>query len=225
MSNLKELLNNNWKNILIDEFEKAYFKKLETYLEKEFEEQLIYPDKNHIFNAFNHTDYDNVKLLLLGQDPYHGEGQAHGLSFSVPEGVKLPPSLKNMYKELNTDLGITPSKNGNLTKWADQGVLLLNAVLTVRQASPASHKNQGWETFTDNVIKKLNEREKPLVFLLWGNYAKNKANLIDSSKHIVIQGTHPSPLSANNGFFGSKPFSSVNTALKKLNEKEIDWSV
>lgn len=225
MSKLKELLNNNWKNILIDEFEKAYFKKLETYLEKEFEEQIIYPDKNHIFNAFNHTDYDNVKLLLLGQDPYHGEGQAHGLSFSVPEGVKLPPSLKNMYKELNTDLGITPSKNGNLTKWADQGVLLLNAVLTVRQASPASHKNQGWETFTDNVIKKLNEREKPLVFLLWGNYAKNKANLIDASKHIVIQGTHPSPLSANNGFFGSKPFSSVNTALKKLNEKEIDWSV
>lgn len=222
---LKSLINNSWKDILSDEFEKDYFKKLEYYLESEFQEQIIYPEKQNIFNAFNYTDYNNVKVLLLGQDPYHGEGQAHGLSFSVPDNVKLPPSLKNMYKELYADLNIQPSKNGNLTKWAEQGVMLLNAVLTVRQASAASHKAQGWETFTDAVIKKLNDREKPLVFLLWGNYAKKKVGLINKSKHIVIEGVHPSPLSANSGFFGSKPFSTVNNALKKLNESEINWKL
>lgn len=225
MVELKSFIKNSWKDILIEEFEKPYFKKLELYLETEFKEQIIYPQKENIFNAFNSTDFNDVKVLLLGQDPYHGEGQAHGLSFSVPDGIKLPPSLKNMYKELYSDLNIEMSKNGNLTKWTQQGIMLLNAVLTVRQASAASHKNQGWEKFTDAVIKKLSDRDKPLVFLLWGNYAKKKSTLIDKSKHIVIEGIHPSPLSANAGFFGSKPYSTVNNALKKLNLSEIDWKL
>jgi uracil-DNA glycosylase len=223
MSAIKDLLPQSWRTILSEEFEKPYFKKLEAFLENEFKQQIIYPKREDIFNAFHHTKFEDVKVLLLGQDPYHGEGQAHGLSFSVPEGVALPPSLRNMYKEMQTDIGVAPTKNGNLTRWADQGVLLLNAVLTVRQGAAASHKSQGWEKFTDAVIRKLNEREKPLVFLLWGNYAKKKAELIDRNKHIIIEGIHPSPLSANGGFFGSKPFSAVNEALKKLGDKPIEW--
>lgn len=225
MSFIKEYLPENWRNILSEELEKPYFQILESFLEKEYAEQKIYPPKEDIFNAFKYTDYEDVKVLLLGQDPYHGAGQAHGLSFSVLDNVALPPSLKNMYKELETDLGIKSPKNGNLSKWADQGILLLNAVMTVREKSPNSHKGQGWEKFTDAVIKKLNEREKPVIFLLWGAYAKKKSALINQNKHIVIEGIHPSPLSAHNGFFGSKPFSAINNSLESIGQKPIDWQL
>jgi len=219
------MLPDNWSNILEEEFEKPYFKKLESFLDNEFQTQVIYPTKENIFNAFKYTSYDDVKVLLLGQDPYHGKNQAHGLSFSVLDKIALPPSLRNIYKELESDLGITPIKNGNLEKWAKQGILMLNAVLTVREGLANSHKSQGWEKFTDSVIKKLNERNKPIIFLLWGNYAKKKASLIDKNKHIIIEGIHPSPLSANGGFFGSKPFSKINKNLVELGEKEIDWKL
>lgn len=225
MSFIKEYLPENWQNILSEELEKPYFETLELFLEKEYAEQKIYPPKEDIFNAFKYTDYDDVKVLLLGQDPYHGAGQAHGLSFSVLDDIALPPSLRNMYKELETDLGIKSPKNGNLSKWANQGILLLNAVMTVREKSPNSHKAQGWEKFTDAVIKKLNEREKPVIFLLWGAYAKKKSALINQDKHIVIEGIHPSPLSAHNGFFGSKPFSEINNSLKSIGQKQIDWQL
>jgi uracil-DNA glycosylase len=222
---LKNMLPDNWSNILEEEFEKPYFKKLESFLDNEFQTQIIYPTKENIFNAFKYTSYDDVKVLLLGQDPYHGKNQAHGLSFSVLDNITLPPSLRNIYKELESDLGIIPTKNGNLEKWAKQGILMLNAVLTVREGLANSHKSQGWEKFTDSVIKKLNERNKPIIFLLWGNYAKKKASLIDKNKHIIIEGIHPSPLSANGGFFGSKPFSKINKNLVELGEKEIDWKL
>lgn len=225
MSSIKEYLPESWRNILSEELEKPYFEDLESFLEKEYAEQKIYPPKEDIFNAFKYTDYQDVKVLLLGQDPYHGAGQAHGLSFSVLDNVALPPSLKNMYKELETDLGIKSPKNGNLSKWANQGILLLNAVMTVREKFPNSHKSQGWEKFTDAVIKKLNEREKPVIFLLWGAYAKKKSALINQNKHIVIEGIHPSPLSAHNGFFGSKPFSSINNSLESIGQKPIDWQL
>ncbi len=225
MQILKDLLPANWQNTLNEEFDKPYFNKLEKILDNEFENEKIYPNRQDIFNAFKYTNFDDVKLLLLGQDPYHRKDQAHGLSFSVLDNIALPPSLKNIYKELEADLGIKSPKNGNLIKWANQGVLLLNAVMTVRDKNPNSHKNQGWEKFTDAVIKKLNEREKPLIFLLWGNYAKKKSTLIDSKKHIIIQGVHPSPLSANSGFFGSKPFSKINQALKNINQNEINWQL
>lgn len=222
---IKNLLLNDWKNILESEFQKDYFLKLESFLDTEYKTETIYPPLENIFNAFNFTSFEKTKVLLLGQDPYHGKNQAHGLSFSVNENIPLPPSLKNIYKELYSDLNINISKNGNLSNWANQGVLLLNAVLTVREANPNSHKAKGWEKFTDSVIKKLNEREKPLVFLLWGNYARKKVSLIDPNKHIIIEGVHPSPLSANGGFFGSKPFSKVNESLLKLGYKEIDWII
>jgi uracil-DNA glycosylase len=225
MAAIKDLLPESWKKVLAEEFEKPYFKKLEAFLENEFKQEIIYPKRADIFNAFHRTAFQDVKVLLLGQDPYHGVGQAHGLSFSVQEGVALPPSLKNIYKEMEADLEIKPVKNGDLSKWANQGIMLLNAVLTVRQGAAASHKSQGWEKFTDAVIKKLSEREKPLVFLLWGNYARKKAELIDKSKHIIIEGIHPSPLSAKGGFFGSKPFSAVNNALKKLGQEPINWQL
>ncbi|MFN8575966.1 MAG: uracil-DNA glycosylase [Candidatus Sericytochromatia bacterium] len=221
---IKQQLNNGWDIILSDEFDKKYFRDLELFLEEEYKTQVIYPLKQDIFNAFKYTDYNDVKVLILGQDPYHGKGQAHGLSFSVLDNIALPPSLKNIFKELENDLGIKNS-TGNLEKWARQGILMLNAVLTVREATPNSHKSKGWEKFTDSVIKKLNERDKPVIFLLWGNYAKKKASLIDSNKHIIIEGIHPSPLSANAGFFGSKPFSQINENFKKLGEKEIDWKL
>jgi uracil-DNA glycosylase len=222
---IKNVLLNDWKNILESEFQKDYFLKLESFLETEYKTETIYPPLENIFSAFNFTSFEKTNVLLLGQDPYHGKNQAHGLSFSVNENIPLPPSLKNIYKELYSDLNINISKNGNLSNWANQGVLLLNAVLTVREANPNSHKAKGWEKFTDSVIKKLNEREKPLVFLLWGNYARKKVSLIDPNKHIIIEGVHPSPLSANGGFFGSKPFSKVNEALLKLGYKEIDWII
>ena len=222
---LLDIMPDSWKPILEEELQKPYIGELEAFLSQEFEEQTIYPPQNEIFSAFEYTSYDNLKVFLLGQDPYHGEGQAHGLSFSVKPGVKTPPSLRNMFKELKEDLGCEIPNNGCLTPWAKQGVLMLNAVLTVRASKPASHKKQGWEKFTDAVIKKVNEREEPIVFLLWGGFAKKKAKLIDADKHVVITGTHPSPLSAKNGFFGSKPYSEINEARKGIGKEPSDWQI
>jgi uracil-DNA glycosylase len=222
---LKELMPAHWRELMAAEFESSYFQKLELFLATEWQEQTIYPPKENIFAAFRETPYEKVKVLLLGQDPYHGAGQAHGLSFSVLPGVTAPPSLKNIYKEMKTDVGTTIPNNGYLMPWAHQGVMLLNAVLTVRSGEPTSHKNRGWEKFTDAVIRKLNEKDPGIVFILWGGYAKKKKDLIDEAKHGVIEGIHPSPLSANTGFFGSRPFSQVNEALKKLGHEPIDWQI
>jgi uracil-DNA glycosylase len=217
--------NNDWHHVLADQFSAPYFTKLSDFVDNERATQTVFPAESDVFNAFTQTPYEKVKVLLLGQDPYHGEGQAHGLSFSVRPGVALPPSLRNIYKELETDLGIPRSKSGDLTPWAQQGVLLLNAVLTVRKDTAASHAGKGWETFTDAVIRAVSAKEEPVVFLLWGGYAKKKVPLIDASKHVIIQGIHPSPLSANGGFFGSKPFSAVNAALEANGQLPIDWGV
>jgi uracil-DNA glycosylase len=222
---LDRFMPQSWLLRLSEEFSKTYFKNLELFLAGEMERYKVYPQLENIFAAFRHTSYDGTRVLILGQDPYHNEGQAQGLSFSVPVGVTSPPSLKNIFKELETDLGCKVPNNGNLLSWAEQGVLLLNAVLTVRAGEAASHKNQGWERFTDAVIGKINEKQDSVVFLLWGDYAKKKRKLIDESKHVVIEGVHPSPLSARNGFFGSKPFSRINEALKKAGSKEIDWQI
>ncbi|WP_053364465.1 uracil-DNA glycosylase [Bacillus sp. FJAT-27251] len=216
---------NTWGELLQDEFSKPYFRDLEGFLEKEFEERTIYPARENIFNALKYTDYDEVKVVLLGQDPYHGEGQAHGLSFSVQPGVKIPPSLRNIYKELHEDLGCDIPKIGYLKKWADQGVLLLNTVLTVREGEAHSHKGKGWEKLTDRVISLLNERETPVIFLLWGRPAQSKMKLIDRDRHYIISSAHPSPLSASRGFFGSKPFSKINDYLRNMGENEIDWQI
>lgn len=225
MLKLPQLLPESWRAILADEFSKPYFQKLEKFVTDETSRHTIYPPREHLFAAFRHTGFDDVTVLLLGQDPYHNEGQAHGLSFSVQPGVPLPPSLKNIFKEMEADLGSKPPNNGCLIPWARQGVLLLNAVLTVRAGEAASHKNQGWEIFTDSVITKLSARDKPLVFLLWGDYARKKRKLIDEERHVVIESAHPSPLSARAGFFGSRPFSKINTALKKLGYTPIDWQL
>lgn len=222
---MTKILKNNWNNVLDGEFDKEYYKKLREFLINEYKTKTIYPNMYDIFNALNFTDYNDVKVVILGQDPYHGPNQAHGLSFSVRTGVTTPPSLKNIYKELNSDLGCYIPNNGYLKKWADQGVLLLNTVLTVRAGEANSHKNKGWETFTDNVISKLNDREKPIVFILWGNNAISKKKLITNPNHFIIQSVHPSPLSASRGFFGSKPFSKANEFLKSIGEKEIDWQI
>ena len=223
--NLVEMMPPDWRELLADEFEKPYFKKLETYVAQEVASQTVYPSVSHIFAAFKRTPVNQVKVLLLGQDPYHGEGQAHGLSFSVLPGTPFPPSLRNIFKELKSDLGCEIPKSGDLGAWADQGVLLLNAVLTVRAGAAASHKSQGWEKFTDAVIRKVSEHQAHVVFLLWGNYAKKKRPLIDERKHRVIEGIHPSPLSANGGFFGSKPFSAINAVLEAWGESPIDWQL
>ena len=204
---------------------KEYFIKLEEFLEKEYTEQTIYPKKENIYNALKLTDYNNVRVVIIGQDPYHEDGEAHGLAFSVLEGVKIPPSLRNIFKELNSDLGYGIPLSGDLTKWAKEGVLLINSVLTVREHKANSHKDKGWEKFTDAIIRKLNDRDKPVIFMLWGNYAKIKKKLINEDKHFVIESAHPSPLSAYNGFFGSKPFSKVNEILSSLNEKNINWKL
>ncbi|EDL63688.1 uracil-DNA glycosylase [Bacillus sp. SG-1] len=214
------ILKNDWNDVLEKELEKPYFTRLTEFLEEEFKTEKIYPEKQNVFNALNSTSFTDTKVVLLGQDPYHGEGQAHGLSFSVGKSVKIPPSLRNIYKELHDDLGCDIPDHGNLSKWADQGVLLLNTVLTVREGKAHSHKGKGWETFTDKVIEHLNDREKPLVFMLWGRPAQEKLKLIDSDKHFVIQSPHPSPLSARKGFFGSKPFSRANEWLKKNGRKK-----
>lgn len=218
-------IGNNWDIILKEEFEKEYFIKLEEFLEKEYTEQTIYPKKENIYNALKLTDYNNVRVVIIGQDPYHEDGEAHGLAFSVLEGVKIPPSLRNIFKELNSDLGYGIPLSGDLTKWAKEGVLLINSVLTVREHKANSHKDKGWEKFTDAIIRKLNDRDKPVIFMLWGNYAKIKKKLINEDKHFVIESAHPSPLSAYNGFFGSKPFSKVNEILSSLNEKNINWKL
>jgi len=216
------MINEKWDKVLKEEFEKDYFKELGCFVKSEYKNKICYPDYKNIFNALRYTDYDDVKVVILGQDPYHGENEAHGLSFSVLEGVKRPPSLNNIFKELYTDLGISRTNN-NLTDWAKQGVLLLNAILSVEKDTPLSHKGKGWEIFTDNIIRYLNEREKPMVFILWGSYARSKKELITNKNHYIIESAHPSPLSASRGFFGSKPFSKTNDFLSKINEKTINW--
>ncbi len=223
--NLTNLMPLSWKHVLREEFEKPYFKELEHFLEKEFEEYTIFPPKESIFSAFQYSSFEETKVLILGQDPYHGEGQAHGLCFSVQPNIKIPPSLRNMYKELQADIGCDIPKHGYLVSWAKQGILMINAVLTVRAHAATSHKKKGWETFTDAVIKKLNERENPLVFVLWGGFAKKKQKLIDTSKHKIILGAHPSPLSARNGFFGSRPYSAINRALEEFGYTPINWQL
>lgn len=216
------MTNNYWDAVLKEEYEKNYFKNIAMFINKEYKEKIIYPPKRDILRALKLTDYNDVKVVILGQDPYHGENEANGLSFSVNEGIKLPPSLKNIYKELYDDLGITKT-TGDLTSWANQGVLLLNSVLTVLKDTPTSHSKIGWQEYTDAIIRKLNEREKTIVFILWGNYARSKKNLITNKRHYIIESPHPSPFSANSGFFGSRPFSKTNEFLKKNNIKEIEW--
>ena len=219
------MIGNKWDEILKEEYQKEYFKQLTEFVEKEYETKTIYPKKEDIFAAFKYTGYDDVRVVLLGQDPYHGPNQAEGLAFSVSNSVIKPPSLKNIFKELESDLKIQFPELNSLKPWTKQGVLLLNSVLTVEEHKPASHKNRGWETFTDEVIKKLNEREEPIVFILWGNYSKEKNVYITNPKHYIIESVHPSPFSARNGFFGSKPFSKTNNFLKENNLKEIDWRI
>ncbi|PLR67797.1 uracil-DNA glycosylase [Bacillus sp. UMB0893] len=222
---MKQLLHDGWWKWLKPEFEKTYYQRLRDFLETEYETQTIYPAANDLFNALQFTSYEDVKVVILGQDPYHGPNQAHGLSFSVQVGIKQPPSLRNIFLELQQDLGYDPPNHGSLEKWAKQGVLLLNTVLTVRNGQAASHKGQGWEKFTDRVIELLSEREKPVVFILWGKHAGEKKALINTAKHIVIESPHPSPFSARKGFFGSKPFSKANRALKEMGQDEIDWKI
>ena len=219
------MLNNDWDQVLKVVFEGEGFKKFYSIIENEYQTKTIFPPKNYIFNALKLTPYKDVKVVIVGQDPYHGIGEAHGLSFSVQKGIKIPPSLKNIYKELQDDLNIPPHEDGDLTKWAEQGVLLLNAVLTVEKDKPASHRNLGWERLTDYIIKILNQKEEPIVFILWGNFAKEKKELITNKKHLVLTSAHPSPFSARNGFFGSKPFSKTNEFLSKNNRKPINWDL
>jgi len=219
------MIGNKWDLVLSEEYKKDYFQKLINYLKEEYKNKTIYPKQNEIFNAFRYTNYDDVKVVIIGQDPYHGPKQAEGLSFSVSNDVLKPPSLKNIFKELESDLGIPFPEHNSLKPWAKEGVLLLNAVLTVEEHKPASHSNIGWEIFTDNVIKEINKKEEPVVFILWGAFARSKRELITNKKHYIIESAHPSPFSARNGFFGSKPFSKANEFLKKNNIKEIDWRV
>ena len=219
------MIGNTWDIILKEEYKKEYFTKLIDFIKKEYQQKVIYPKQNEVFNAFRYTDYDNVKVVILGQDPYHGPNQAEGLSFSVSNEVLKPPSLKNIFKELESDLQIQFPEANSLKPWAKQGILLLNAVLTVEEHKPTSHKDKGWEQFTDEIIKILNDREKPVVFILWGAYARAKKSLITNKRHYIIESAHPSPFSARNGFFGSKPFSKTNKFLKENGIPEIDWRV
>jgi len=214
---------NAWDEVLKEEFEKPYYSTLREFLKKEYAEATVFPQVSDLWTAFKRTPFNEVKVVILGQDPYHGPGQAHGLSFSVKPGVKIPPSLRNMFKELATDIGCPIPENGTLTGWADQGVLMLNTVLTVRQGLAHSHRKQGWETFTDQVIRHLSDREKPVVFLLWGRPAQEKKKFIDATRHAIIESVHPSPLSASRGFLGSRPYSQANETLKAWNEDPIDW--
>ena len=219
------MIGNQWDHYLENEYKKEYFQKLLDFIKEEYKNKTIYPKQNEVFNAFRYTDYQDIKVVILGQDPYHGINQAEGLSFSVKDEVLKPPSLKNIFKELESDLGIPFPEHNSLKPWAKQGVLLLNAVLTVEEHKPTSHKDRGWENFTDAVIKVLNERDKPIVFILWGSYARSKKTYITNPIHLVIESAHPSPFSARNGFFGSKPFSKTNEFLKKNGKKEIDWRI
>ena len=222
---MKTLIHNDWQDVLAPEFEKEYYQQLHAFLKDEYQHHRVYPDMYHIFQAFEWTPFSQVKVVILGQDPYHGPHQAHGLSFSVQPGVPVPPSLQNIYKELQDDLGIAPVNHGYLKKWADQGVLLLNSVLTVRDGQAFSHQGHGWERLTDVAIHQLSERPKPVVFILWGRAAQNKMTLIDQTRNIVIKSAHPSPLSASRGFFGSRPFSKTTAALTAMGEEPIDWQL
>lgn len=213
----------SWKKQLQSEFEKDYFVNLTNFIRNEYQTKQIFPPAKLIFNAFEHTPFDKVKVVILGQDPYHNDGQAHGLSFSVNDSIQFPPSLINIFKEINTDLGIPIPKSGNLTRWADQGVLLLNATLTVQAHQAGSHQNKGWENFTDAAIKKLADERENIVFLLWGSYAQKKAAFIDSNKHLILKSVHPSPLSAHRGFFGNKQFSQINDYLISKGLTPIQW--
>lgn len=219
------MIGNDWDLYLKDEYEKDYFKNLIKFIDNEYKTKTIYPKKSEIFNAFRFTNYKDTKVVILGQDPYHGENQAEGLSFSVKNCVRKPPSLQNIFKELESDLGIKFPTNNSLIPWAKEGVLLLNTVLTVEENKAASHKEQGWEIFTDEVIKILNEKTTPIVFILWGSFARSKKKYITNNIHYVIESAHPSPFSAYNGFFGSKPFSKTNEFLKSKELKEINWKV
>ncbi len=218
---------NSWDSLMAPEAEKEYYLALRAFLKQEYLNSgvAVYPEMNNIFNAFKYTDYNDVRAVIIGQDPYHGEGQAHGLCFSVKKGVQKPPSLVNIFKELESDLGITPPNHGELTQWAENGVMLLNAVLTVRSGNAGSHRNKGWETFTDRAISLLNEREEPIVFILWGGYARAKKNLITGPQHKILEAAHPSPLSAYNGFFGCKHFSLCNEFLRSIGKEEINWKI
>jgi uracil-DNA glycosylase len=213
----------SWKAALSEEFDKPYFKELSTFVRDEYTTGIIYPNPKDVFRAFDLCPFDTVRVVIIGQDPYHGPKQANGLCFAVHEGIALPPSLKNIFKEIESDLGVKPEPNGDLSRWAKQGVLLLNATLTVRAAVPGSHQKKGWELFTDAAIQKLSDERKHLVFLLWGNYAKQKGAVIDRTKHLVLEAAHPSPFSVQNGFFGCKHFSKANEYLKKNGEGEVDW--
>ncbi|MBR8838659.1 MAG: uracil-DNA glycosylase [Stigonema ocellatum SAG 48.90 = DSM 106950] len=215
----------SWQAVLAEEFDKPYFRQLQDFLTEEKQSHTLYPPEEDVFSAFELTPYEQVNVLLLGQDPYHDENQAHGLCFSVRPGIKPPPSLVNIFKELKDDVGFNIPNNGYLVTWAKQGILMLNAVLTVQAHTPNSHKNKGWESFTDAVISKVNQKVDPVVFVLWGGHAQKKLKLIDTKRHSVIQSAHPSPLSARNGFFGSKPFSAINSALCSFGKPEIDWQI
>lgn len=218
-------IGNEWDALLADEIQKDYYLKLRQFLISEYTTRRIYPPMEDIFNALRHTSYSDVRAVILGQDPYHGPGQAHGMCFSVKRGTPPPPSLQNIFKEIKSDLGIDPPQHGELTSWADNGVLLLNTVLTVREGQPNSHKGMGWEQFTDRIIQLLNERQQPMVFLLWGGNARSKARLITNPAHLVLQCAHPSPLSAYNGFFGCRNFSKTNEFLVSRGMKPIDWKL
>lgn len=218
------MFGNDWDDVLQEELSKPYFMELMSWLDQEYNQFAVYPPREFLFQALKLTSYAETKAVILGQDPYHGPGQAHGLSFSVLPGVRIPPSLRNMYKELSSDLGIPAPHTGTLTPWAQQGVLMLNTVLTVRDGEPASHQGKGWERFTDAVIEALNRRAKPVVFVLWGSHAQKKGEKIDLTRHDVISSAHPSPLAARRGFFGSRPFSRINDFLRDHGEEPIDWS-
>lgn len=218
-------IGNEWDEILNGEFDKEYYLRLREFLKYEYAHYHIYPNMYDIFNSLKYTSYSDVKAVILGQDPYHQPGQAHGLCFSVKKGTPLPPSLQNIYKELESDLGIPPAGHGELISWAKNGVLLMNTVLTVRESQPNSHKNKGWEIFTDRVIELLNKREKPMVFILWGANARSKAKLITNRNHLILQSAHPSPLSAYNGFFGSRHFSQTNAFLEAHGIEPVDWRI
>lgn len=221
----QHIIRNDWAPLLKPEFEKDYYQKLRQFLKEEYTTRTVYPDMFDLFNALNYTPYEKVKVVILGQDPYHGPGQAHGLSFSVMPGVRQPPSLQNVFKELHDDLGCAIPSHGCLIEWARQGVLLLNTVLSVRRGSPNSHKGMGWEQFTDAIIRDLNDREKPIVFILWGRNAQAKEALITHPHHFIIKSPHPSPFSAHSGFFGSHPFSRTNQFLESVGETPVHWQV
>lgn len=223
MTDLKNSIPISWSYLLKEEFQKKYFQKLELFVSEAYQNTLVYPPAEHVFKAFESCSLLNLKVVIIGQDPYHGQGQAHGLSFSVDHGVPIPPTLRNIFKELKSDLNVPIPTSGNLAHWANQGVFLLNATLTVQSKSPGSHQKQGWEEFTDHVIGLISEQKSNVVFILWGAFAQKKMNLINETKHLIIRSVHPSPFSARNGFFGSKPFSKTNDYLTKHSQEAIKW--